>query len=99
MTTPTVQPLISVVTCVFNEEDIIEHFLNTLIALFNTLDFQFEIICVNDGSTDSTLKKIMPYTEQDNNIHIKIIDLSRNFGKEAALTAGLNHANGNAIIP
>ena len=58
---------------------------------------QFEIICVNDGSRDRTLEKLIAAACCDSKI--KILDLSRNFGKEAALTAGIEEARGDAVIP
>jgi len=57
----------------------------------------YEIICVNDGSQDQTLDLLI--AARANNPRIKVINLSRNFGKEAALTAGIDYAAGQAIIP
>jgi len=57
----------------------------------------YEIICIDDGSTDGTLARLLAAAER--NPRIRIIELSRNFGKEAALTCGLDHARGDAIIP
>lgn len=57
----------------------------------------YELICVNDGSRDDTLALLSDLAWGDP--HIQVIDLSRNFGKEAALTAGLDHAAGDVIIP
>ncbi|MDR7927903.1 glycosyltransferase family 2 protein [Acidithiobacillus thiooxidans] len=57
----------------------------------------WEMVCVNDGSTDDTLLQLIALHQQDP--RIQVIDLSRNFGKEAALTAGLDAAQGDAAIP
>ena len=54
----------------------------------------WECVCVNDGSRDDTLSALMALQDQDS--RVRVIDLSRNFGKEAALTAGLDHARGEA---
>ena len=57
----------------------------------------WEMVCINDGSTDDTLERLVALHEEDP--RVRVIDLSRNFGKEAALTAGLDHARGDAAIP
>lgn len=59
--------------------------------------YHFEMICVNDGSKDNTLEALLKY--KNNCTNIKIIDFSRNFGKEAAITAGLDFATGDTVIP
>ncbi|WP_204886761.1 glycosyltransferase family 2 protein [Parvibaculum sedimenti] len=90
--------LISVVVPFFNEEDGIDNLFIEICAAFETIpNSVFEIICVNDGSHDLTLAKLLNHASGDP--RIKVIDLSRNFGKEAALTAGLDHATGDAVIP
>jgi glycosyltransferase involved in cell wall biosynthesis len=70
-------------------------------ALWRTLDaiadVNWEIICVDDGSTDTTLAQLIALSTSDP--RFKIIELSRNFGKEAALTAGLDASRGDAVIP
>ena len=60
-------------------------------------DTCFEIICVDDGSHDDTLSRLISLVDRDP--RLSIIELSRNFGKEAALTAGLDAAKGDAVIP
>jgi glycosyltransferase involved in cell wall biosynthesis len=57
----------------------------------------WEMICINDGSGDDTLLQLIALHHQDR--RVRVIDLSRNFGKEAALTAGLDAAQGEAAIP
>ena len=88
---------ISIVCPFFNEEDMVDLFMKEITAVCYELNKPFEIVCVNDGSTDNTLSKLLQAKEAYSNI--TIINLSRNFGKEAALTAGLDHAKGEAIIP
>ena len=83
---------------VYNEEDMILPFLKKIESVLAPTDLLvFEIIFVNDGSSDSTLEKLINYDSK--NFQIVIVDLSRNFGKEAALTAGLSNASGNFVVP
>jgi polyisoprenyl-phosphate glycosyltransferase len=90
--------LISIVTPFYNEEETVEAFLNSIKHVVETIhNMEFEIVCVNDGSCDQTLEKLLAATRY--NIKIIILDLSRNFGKEAALTAGIEEAQGDAVIP
>ncbi|MBU3549912.1 glycosyltransferase family 2 protein [Polynucleobacter sp. MWH-Berg-3C6] len=89
--------MISIACPFFNEEKLVDKFFTRLIPVLNAIKNPFEVICVNDGSTDLTLMKLM----EQSKIHkqLVIIDLSRNFGKEAALTAALDYASGSAVIP
>jgi len=88
---------ISIVVPMHNEEANIEPFFSRFEALFSKLGVSYEIVCVNDGSTDGTLELLRKYQENDS--RIKLIDLSRNFGKEVALSAGLDHCSGDVVIP
>ncbi len=91
------QIAISIVCPFFNEENMVDLFMKEITAVLNELDKPFEVVCVNDGSTDNTLAKLLQAKEDYPNM--KIINFSRNFGKEAALTAGLDYAKGEMIIP
>jgi len=71
--------------------------LEKLIPIMQDIQRSYEIIFVNDGSTDNTLNVLLK--AKSKNSQIRILNLSRNFGKEAALTAGLEHAMGEAVIP
>ncbi|MBS0359025.1 MAG: glycosyltransferase family 2 protein [Proteobacteria bacterium] len=86
---------ISCVTPVFNEETLIGPFYEKLSECLSKITNRFEIIAVDDGSHDKTNEEIrkLPPT-----FHIKHIQFSRNFGKEIALTAGLEHATGDVVI-
>ncbi|CAG7595723.1 glycosyltransferase family 2 protein, partial [Hyalomma marginatum] len=88
---------ISIIVPVHNEEEAIEPFINNILIVLNKLTDNFEIIFINDGSSDQTLKKII--TQQERFPQIKALDLTRNFGKEAAITAGLDYASGEAVVP
>ncbi|MGD1876750.1 MAG: glycosyltransferase family 2 protein [Kiloniellaceae bacterium] len=87
---------LSVVVPAYNEEDVLEAFHTRLAAVLEQLPHRSEIIYVNDGSSDSTLSILRRLRGADR--RIGIVDLSRNFGKEIALTAGLDQAVGDAVI-
>lgn len=91
------QIAISIVCPFFNEENMVDLFMKEITAVVNELNKPFEVVCVNDGSTDNTLAKLLQAKKDYPNM--KIINFSRNFGKEAALTAGLDYAKGEMIIP
>ena len=91
-----VHPTVSVVVPVYNEEDALETFFNKMRKELGSLGVSWEIVCVNDGSCDGSFAKLQTYANDD--ARIKVVDLSRNFGKEAALTAGLDHASGQAVV-
>ena len=88
--------MLSVVIPVKNEAEQIEPLLKRLLKTIDALDFETEILFVNDGSTDETLARLLDFISKDK--RIGMLDLSRNFGKEAALAAGLHHARGAAVI-
>lgn len=89
---------LSLVVPVFNEQETVAIFTERVKEVFNkNSEIKVEIIFVNDGSTDNTLTSLLKLQKQHS--EIRIIDLSRNFGKEAALTAGLKMASGHVIAP
>jgi glycosyltransferase involved in cell wall biosynthesis len=90
-------PLVSLVVPVFNEEESIDLYLDTVPPLMERDGFRFEIVFVNDGSRDNTLGHLLDRAALDR--RLRIVNLSRNFGKEAALTAGIDHARGDVIVP
>ncbi|GJH06997.1 glycosyltransferase family 2 protein [Paraburkholderia terrae] len=90
--------LLSLVVPFYNEDEMIGAFFNAVIPVLEAIEgTQFEIVCVNDGSRDGTLRKLIDRSNEDS--RIRVIDLSRNFGKEAALSAGLDEARGAIVIP
>jgi polyisoprenyl-phosphate glycosyltransferase len=90
-------PLVSLVVPFFNEGDAVDVFHASIRRVLAVLPrINFEIICVDDGSRDDTLAKLVALAENDP--RYRIIELSRNFGKEAALTAGIDDARGDAVI-
>src|SRR3569833_2859542 len=89
-------PKISIVAPAYNEEDGLAEFHRRLVAVLGGLDFSSEIIYVNDGSNDQSLQIMRQLQSIDD--RVAIVNLSRNFGKEIALTAGLDHVHGEAAI-
>lgn len=90
--------LLSLVVPFYNEQEMIGAFFRTVIPVLEAIDrIRFEIVCVNDGSRDGTLRMLIDLSAADS--RIRVIDLTRNFGKEAALSAGLDEARGGIVIP
>lgn len=88
---------LSIVVPFFNEGAGVECFDHAILPILaEKPNWRIEIVCVDDGSTDDTLQRLVSLSEQ--NPVYKIIELSRNFGKEAALTAGLDAARGDAVV-
>ena len=90
-------PTLSIVVPMYNEEEAMDGFFKRVQRMLLATTLSYEIICVNDGSRDLTLAKLRQASEEDP--RIKVVNLSRNFGKEIALSAGLDHATGDAVIP
>ncbi len=89
--------MISIIIPMKNESDGLQILFDKLLPDLKKCHCEFEIIAINDGSTDDTLQLLLAFQKKMPNL--RIIDLSRNFGKEAALTAGLAAAKGAAAIP
>lgn len=90
------QPLISIVVPAYNEEEVLTEFHEAVDITLSRLPFDLEIVYINDGSTDATLEIINDLRNHDK--RVTLIDLSRNFGKEIALSAGLHKAAGDAVV-
>jgi glycosyltransferase involved in cell wall biosynthesis len=90
-------PVISVIIPMFNEASNLDALFNRLVPTVESLRVPYEIICIDDGSHDDTLARLVAMRERYP--AVKVVALSRNFGKEIALTAGLQHATGRAAIP
>jgi polyisoprenyl-phosphate glycosyltransferase len=86
--------LLSVVAPMYNEEATAEAFYDRVTSAL--ADFPFELILVDDGSKDSTGELLRGFAEKDR--RVRVVSLSRNFGHQAALTAGLDHARGDAVV-
>lgn len=91
------QPLVSIVTPFYNEGEGIWIYFESIRRLLDQLDsVRFEVICVDDGSRDNTLDLLCQLPERDP--RFRVLELSRNFGKEAAMSAGLDLALGDAVV-
>lgn len=91
------RPLLSIIVPAYNEQEVIEEFHKRTAAVLDGLtDMDGEIIYINDGSRDATLAILIRLLQEDE--RVQVLDLSRNFGKEAAMTAGIDHANGDAVV-
>jgi dolichol-phosphate mannosyltransferase len=86
----------SVVAPIFNEEETIPHFYARTIAVMESTGEPFELVLVNDGSVDGSYRVLRDLHERDP--RVRVIDFSRNFGHQIAISAGLDHARGQAVI-
>jgi glycosyltransferase involved in cell wall biosynthesis len=94
-------PVLSIVVPVMNEEVAIQPFVTRVVSIIERLNDpaarSYEILFVDDGSRDGTMRAIQ--AAHQSNPRVRALSLSRNFGKEAALSAGLDHALGQAVVP
>ncbi|HYF52470.1 MAG TPA: glycosyltransferase family 2 protein [Planctomycetota bacterium] len=90
-------PELSIVAPFYNESANLDTFFTRVRAVMQKLNLSYEIVCVNDGSRDDTLERLVQHHQKDP--AIKVVNLSRNFGKDIALTAAIDHARGNAVVP
>ncbi len=93
----TANPLISLIVPVYNEEESILPLLRELLAVGESLQVPFEIVFVDDGSTDNTVATVKPFIEEFAGI-LRIIELRRNYGQTAAMAAGFAHAVGEIFV-
>ncbi len=89
-------PVLSVVVPFYNEGDNVDSLFARLVPVLEEMGEPWEIVCVNDGSADDTLGRLLARRAHDP--RIVIVDFSRNFGKECALSAGLGQAHGRAVV-
>ncbi len=90
------KPLLSLVVPLFNERPMLPLFFDRVLPLLAKLNLRWEVVLVDDGSDDGSAQYIRNVI--DRTPGVRLIKLSRNFGKEAAMTAGLEHARGDAVI-
>lgn len=91
------QQLVSLILPVYNEEESIPFFLEAVEPVLAAESYAFELIFIDDGSSDRTLEVLVEAQRTDS--RIKVIELTRNFGKELAMAAGFKAASGDAVIP
>jgi polyisoprenyl-phosphate glycosyltransferase len=94
---PQAAPVLSVIVPMYNEVRNLDALFARLIPAVEGLHLPYEIVCVDDGSRDDTMARLLALRAR--HPAVKVVSLSRNFGKEIALTAGLQHAAGKAAIP
>ena len=87
---------LSVIVPLYNEEAVIEQFLQRILKVLQENFSWFELILVDDGSVDGSIGKCLPYIQQ--NPQIRLLQFSRNYGHEIASTAGFDHARGNYVV-
>ena len=87
---------ISIIVSVYNEEEVLFEFYRETIKVLLLIDNPYEIIFVNDGSTDGSRSTLFKLSRDDDNV--KVIHFSRNFGHEAAMIAGIDYASGDYIV-
>ncbi|MEG1178895.1 MAG: glycosyltransferase family 2 protein [Oscillospiraceae bacterium] len=87
---------LSVIVPCFNEEDNVDIFYNTIMETFSGVSYDYEILFINDGSKDDTINRLKKIYH-DSPLNIKVISLSRNFGKESAIYAGLVESDGDYV--
>lgn len=100
MTTPPLKastPLLSLVIPMYNEASGVGILFESLLPVLERITDAWEVVCINDGSQDATWEQLTAWRGRE--ARIKLLSLSRNFGKEAALTAGLHYAAGQVVIP
>ncbi|MEQ9366756.1 MAG: glycosyltransferase family 2 protein [Leptospirales bacterium] len=90
-------PRVSIVAPMYNESAVLGEFYRRTVAVLEKHRISFEILCVDDGSRDDTALQLRDLARRDR--RIKLIRLSRNFGKDVALSAGLDYAQGEMIVP
>jgi polyisoprenyl-phosphate glycosyltransferase len=90
------QPVYSIIAPVFNEEETLPHFYRRVVDVMEGIGESFELVLINDGSSDGSFLRMQDLHQRD--ARVRVIDFSRNFGHQIAISAGLDHARGRAVI-
>src|ERR1700694_2670246 len=91
-----VAPRLSVVVLVYNEVESIPPLHEELIAVLESLDVSYEVIYIDDGSTDGSTDRLSQLASTDT--HVRVVSFRRNFGQTAAVQAGIDHSRGEVLI-
>ena len=87
---------LSIIVPCYNEEEMVSIFYDTLIKELKKIKINYELIFINDGSKDKTLNELYKICKKNKKVYA--IDLSRNFGKEAAMLAGFEYSTGDYVV-
>ncbi|MEL6196978.1 MAG: glycosyltransferase family 2 protein [Pseudomonadota bacterium] len=87
---------LSVIVPMYNEEAVADAFFEAMLPVLRGITDDFEVVCVDDGSADRTVRRVMIWVEREP--AVRLVQLTRNFGKEAALTAAFDHCEGDAVV-
>lgn len=90
------RPVYSIVAPVFNEEETVPHFYREVVAVMEELGEPFELVLINDGSRDGSYRVMRDIHNRDP--RVRVVDFSRNFGHQIAISAGLDHARGQCVV-
>ena len=90
------RPVYSIVAPAINEEGALPHFYERVVAVMEQVGEPFEVVLINDGSSDGTFRVMQALHERDP--RVRVVDFSRNFGHQIAISAGLDYARGDAVI-
>jgi polyisoprenyl-phosphate glycosyltransferase len=90
------QPVYSIIAPVFNEKETLPHFYERVVSVMEGMAESFELIFVNDGSQDGSYEVLRQLYERD--ARVQVLDFSRNFGHQIAISAGLDYAHGSAVV-
>src|SRR3954470_16177933 len=88
--------MVSVVVPIFNEQENLPELRRRMTAALDTMNREWEVVLVNDGSRDASAQMIRKFAQEDP--RFKLVDLSRNWGHQPAVTAGIHHARGDCVI-
>lgn len=87
---------LSIIVPIYNEEQVIPELYRRITGVMEKIGVTWEMVCINDGSRDRSVQMLLELRQQDP--RIKLIDFSRNFGHQIAITAGLDYAEGDAVV-